>query len=191
ELEVPYILGSGSHSVAYLGVRDGYVFQSVMEWFSAEKRWGLSPGFEEKNPHFERPLPAGCLFCHVNRVEPVPYTINHYEAPLFRGHAIGCERCHGPGELHVKPHDRTRELDYTIVNPRHLTPALRDAVCEQCHLQGEGRIIRVGRKPFDYRPGLPFNLFWSVFVTPDGVPGYLDSASALEQMRASRCFSQS
>ena len=42
-----------------------------------------------------------CLFCHCNAVEPVADTLNRYRPPLFRGHAIGCERCHGPGELHV------------------------------------------------------------------------------------------
>ena len=35
----------------------------------------------------------------------------------FRGHGIGCERCHGPGELHVAARG---EEDGTIVNPGRL-----------------------------------------------------------------------
>jgi len=27
---------------------------------------------------------------------------NRYSGDIFHGHAIGCQRCHGPGELHVK-----------------------------------------------------------------------------------------
>src|SRR5205823_3198677 len=97
---------------------------------------------------------------------------NRYESPLFdEGHAIGCERCHGPGALHVRdPGQRDPEtgIDYTIVNPKHLKPDLRAAVCEQCHLEGETRIVRRGRDLFDFRPGLPMQAFWSVFVrAPD------------------------
>src|SRR5207302_405536 len=81
--------------------------------------------------------------------------------PVFDGFAIGCQRCHGPGELHVA--SRGTEKD-TIVNPRHLEPALREAVCEQCHLEGEVRLVRHGRGLDDFRPGLPMELFWSVFL---------------------------
>jgi tetratricopeptide (TPR) repeat protein len=64
---------------------------------------------------------------------------------------------------------------------------LREAVCEQCHLQGEARILRRGRQPFDYRPGLPLELFWSAFVKN---PEFADSqkfVSHVQQMHASRC----
>ena len=35
---------------------------------------------------------------------------------LFRGHAIGCERCHGLGEIHVQRPAVVDGLDDTIVN---------------------------------------------------------------------------
>ena len=64
--------------------------------------------------------------------------------------------------------DRTRlaggPVDTTIVNPRHLERSLREAVCEQCHLEGEARTVRHGRGLDDFRPGMPLELFWSVFV---------------------------
>src|SRR5262249_26619078 len=100
----------------------------------------------------------------------------------------------GPGELHVAA--RKKDLtfggktDFTIVNPRKLDPALRDAVCEQCHLQGETRVVRRGREVFDFRPGLPLHLFWSVFLRP---PDLRDSKAVgqVEQMRSSACFTAS
>ena len=78
------------------------------------------------------------------------------------------------------------ELDDTIVNPRRLEPALREAVCQQCHLQGRLRIQRRGREPFDFRPGLPLHLFWSVFVQPPEATRDRKAVTHVEQMMASR-----
>ena len=44
-------------------------------------------------------------------------TLNRYEPPIFQGHAIGCERCHGPGELHASRGEESAGTDLTIVNP--------------------------------------------------------------------------
>src|SRR5262249_22226625 len=90
--------------------------------------------------HFARPITPECLACHANRADAVPHAVNNFRKPIFEGYAIGCERCHGPGELHVRTSDK---LD--IVDPKRLAPALRDSVCEQCHLSGVGRILRHGR----------------------------------------------
>ena len=87
-------------------------------------------------------------------------------AALLRGHAIGCERCHGPGELHAADPNLVDGRDLTIVNPAALEPALRDAVCQQCHLNGQKRVLRAGRHDEDFRPGLPFQHFWTVLERP-------------------------
>ena len=81
--------------------------------------------------HFARPITAECMFCHSNRAFEVEHTVNGFRPPIFAGYAIGCERCHGPGELHVRRHERAEDyagLDETIVNPRNLAPELREAV---------------------------------------------------------------
>ncbi|HEV3259251.1 MAG TPA: hypothetical protein VG013_20455 [Gemmataceae bacterium] len=186
--EVQFVIGSGTRAHSYLVNHDGHLFQSAITWYSQKKRWDLSPGFAG-NPHSDRAITTECLFCHCNRVEPVADTINRYREPIFHGYSIGCERCHGPGELHVRRRERKeagRGAEDTIVNPGRLPPVLREAVCQQCHLQGVSRVLRRGRQPFDYRPGLPLDLFWSVFVQPSR-PG--DKAvSQVEQMVASRCF---
>lgn len=189
---VQYAIGGGGRTRSYLFVRDGgYVFQSPITWYPGKQRWDLSPGYENNNPHFDRPAVGMCLFCHSNRVEPIAGTLNRYEMPIFRGMAIGCERCHGPGELHVEKQMRRDGVDVTIVNPKHLSPVLRDAVCEQCHLEGEQRIVRRGRKLFDFRPGLPLHEFLSIFVHSEEHQHDLRFVGHVEQFHASRCFQAS
>jgi predicted CXXCH cytochrome family protein len=191
EAEVQFAVGSAIHGRAYLVNHDGYLFQSPITWYPQGKRWDLSPGYELRNQHFSRPITPACLFCHCNQAELVPGTVNRYCQPLFLGSAISCERCHGPGELHVQRRT-SREvvagLDDTIVNPARLEHSLREAVCQQCHLQGEQRVVRRGRTDFDYRPGLPLHLFLMDFVMRSEGGRDLKFVSSVEQMVASRCY---
>ncbi len=187
EAEVQFVVGSGRQGIAYLIEHDGFLFESPLTWYSRKQRWDLSPGFEMSNYHFDRPIQPDCLFCHANRVAPSVGPINQYRPPIFQGHAIGCERCHGPGELHVAGPAMVDGKDMTIVNPADLAPALRDDVCAQCHLAGDSRVVRVGRRDEDYRPGLPFHYFWTVFVQPrDRADNRF--VGQVEQMHESHCF---
>jgi predicted CXXCH cytochrome family protein len=83
------------------------------------------------------------------------------------------------------------EPDLTIVNPARLTPALRESVCQQCHLQGWFRFPRAGRDSFDFRPGLPLHRFLAVFVKKERDPSRLELIGQVEQMESSRCFGAS
>lgn len=189
EAVVAYALGSGTRGVSYLVERDGRLFESPISWYSQKRRWDISPGYEVENPHFDRPIEPGCLFCHANRVEPVEYAVNRYAEPIFRGHSIGCERCHGPGELHVRRPEWVDDRDPTIVNPKHLEPALRVAVCEQCHVLGTQRVERPGRSLFDYRPGLPTTAFVAIFGRAEEAGN--KAVDHVTQMKVSRCFRES
>src|SRR5262249_11786182 len=71
EAEVAYALGWGPRGVSSLFERDGRLFQSPISWYSQKNRWDVSPGYERRNYHFDRPIEPQCLFCHANRVEPV------------------------------------------------------------------------------------------------------------------------
>jgi Flp pilus assembly protein TadD len=183
EAEVQYVLGSGNYGASFLVDRDGSLFQSPISWYARERRWDLSPGYQRDNVHFDRPVTPRCLYCHANRVEPVEGATNRYRPPTFRGHAIGCERCHGPGALHAaRPGGAA-----AIVNPAALEPALRDAVCEQCHLMGKVRVLKVDRREDEFRPGLPLSAVWSVFESAEGADEDR-FVGQVEQMHESRCY---
>ncbi|HEY7310723.1 MAG TPA: tetratricopeptide repeat protein [Gemmataceae bacterium] len=183
ELPVQFVIGSGSHGRSYLSSRDGFVVQTPISWFSQKHFWNLSPGFSEEMLN-GRPVDAACLYCHANRANHREGTLNRFDEPIFTGHAIGCERCHGPGERHAETQEKT-----DIVNPKRLpTPKLRDAVCEQCHLEGEERVLRRGRGLYDFRPGLPLEDFWTVFVSAAEPGGEPRAVTHVEQMHESRCY---
>jgi tetratricopeptide (TPR) repeat protein len=188
--EVQFAIGSGTRGRSYVIDREGFLFQSPLSWYSATQTWGLSPHRQTAGELLYRPIQDQCLFCHCNTVTPVEHTVNHYREPIVAD-AIGCERCHGPGGVHVRLHQEQAEVslnEEAIVNPRRLNPTERDAVCQQCHLLGVARVIRHGRQPFDFRPGMPLGDIWTVFVqAPDAKDGYR-LVSQVEQLAVSRCF---
>jgi hypothetical protein len=198
ESEVQYVIGSGTRGYSFLTERDGYLYQTAISWFSQKRVWGLSPGFSPML-YGGRPIASECLYCHAHRVRPRPDTDNGYEKPIFEGYAIGCERCHGPGQRHVQERSDgvvvEGALDFTIFNPskkhKQVEPALRDAVCEQCHLSGEARVLHRGRDLYDFRPGLPLHSLWSVFVRDRRAQGKEKAVNHVEQMHLSRCYQES
>ncbi len=197
--EIPYALGSGTRGRSYLVNHDGFLFQSPISWYAGSQTWDLAPNYRKLNQHFNRPVPDECIYCHANRAEPIEGSLNHFRTPVFQGYAIGCERCHGPGELHVRRRENPEGggieqaggVDDTIVNPERLDPKLRESVCQQCHLQAVVRIVKRNRLREDYRPGLPISEFVSFFVLPANQTDTKRAVGHVEQMYASRCFQES
>jgi hypothetical protein len=185
--KVDFAVGFGNHGLSYLTNRDGFIYQLPISWYSQKNIWDLSPGWNEETVKQNRPTNVDCFFCHSNGVTPVSGTQNRYEQPIFHGYGIGCERCHGPGEKHVQSHDSGAGQDFTIVQPRKLPHALREAVCQQCHLEGESRITHRGLSPFVFRPGLPLESVMSVFVRVSRDSDQ-KAVNHVEQMYLSKCF---
>ncbi len=204
EQEVQYAIGSGTHGHSYLSDREGYLFMTAISWYSSKHIWDLSPQFP-RELFSGRAVPPTCLYCHANRALPQAGFINRYQEPIFQGHAIGCERCHGPGAKHVEnpglsPVSPTAapflpttvaEVDFSIVNPGKLKASLREAVCQQCHLEGEVRVLRRNRGLYDYRPGLALEDFWSIFVHARESGEDKKAVNHVEQMYLSSCFTRS
>jgi predicted CXXCH cytochrome family protein len=83
---------------------------------------------------------------------------------------------------HVKANGRA-----AMVNPARLTGERRDSVCMQCHLEGEVRITRAGKKQEDYRPGDRLSDFVTVFVREDDARHRRPAVSHVESLAVSQC----
>lgn len=189
--EVSFANGSGAKARSYLVNRDGYLFQSPITWYPESKRWDISPGYENRHFHFDRPITPDCIFCHSNFADHIEGTVNRYRSPIFNGLSIGCERCHGPGQLHVQKQESGKKNsgpDFTIVNPARLEPDLQEAICQQCHVQGEKRVLARGTRVFDFRPGMSLDLFMMDFMNKNDLEGDRRFVSSVEQMHVSACF---
>ncbi|GEM_PF-133967 len=191
-----YVLGSGHKGRSYILDCNGYLWLMPVAWYSAPSTWSLSPGFEHGNRRFSRAIVPRCLACHNGYANYEPYSDSKYEPPLPTG--ITCERCHGPGSLHVAerqndPPNRPRTgKDLTIVNPAHLAPALQQDVCLQCHLSTEVAVVmRGGASAFDYQPGQPLHLFRLDFQLAGPEAEELSAVSHGTRMVLSRCYTRS
>ena len=93
-----------------------------------------------------------------------------YDGKIHLG--IGCEDCHGPGELHVRQENKEDinlpfENAVTIVNPPKLSPQRRIDVCQQCHLEGQAWALNGNNTWFDFRPGMLLKTHRSVYSPSD------------------------
>jgi predicted CXXCH cytochrome family protein len=192
--KVSMVLGAGVRARVYLLEKDGFVFESPISWYAGKEKWDLSAGYESSpdSLQFKRPIGNSCLFCHANHVDLVPGYFNRFAGQVYQG-AIGCERCHGPGELHAKERKESPEIhdiDDTIVNPSRLALELREAICQQCHLIGDPIVPRPGLQEFDFRPGLPLQQFVERFLTRSEEKD-ADPPGHVQQMYSSKCFQES
>ena len=196
ERELVRVVGSGHHSRTYLVSVGEKLFQAPMCWYTLDAVWDLCPGFEDNNDHFSREIDRTCVFCHNARMERRPGARNAYVEPIPDG--IDCERCHGPGRLHVDRWARgetpTGNGDPAIVNPKRLTPQLRMQICFQCHLgdsKSTERVARVNAPLEDWRPGRPITAAMVPFRFSETTPHDFGLSAQVDRMLLSRCFLES
>ena len=182
--EIAFRIGSGSRTHAYLVNRSGSLYQSPFGYYPDRSAWDLAVGYRpDVVDKFGRRIGDDCLHCHTGRLLPVEPNSSRYTPDVFAEHAIGCERCHGPGQKHVDKQTALKTnvgKDETIVNPRTLDSARRESVCNQCHLHGEFATPRFGYGFFDFRPGQLLDDTRVVFV--GNAPGDFSNAAAAGQV---------
>jgi tetratricopeptide (TPR) repeat protein len=107
---------------------------------------------------------------------------------------INCERCHGPGEIHVDLKkkgvivDTSQFTDYSIVNPANLSPERQMDICVRCHLQGT-MVLKPGKSFYDFKPGMDLSEVMDIFM-PRFKGGKEDfiMASHVERLKESKCY---
>lgn len=192
--KVDYIIGSGQHTNSHLMSTNGYFTQMPLTFYSQKGKWDLPPGFSEgNNARFDRKIELECMSCHNAYPDFVNGSTNKFRS-VPRG--IDCERCHGPGSIHVQQKqagirvDTATAIDYSIVNPKKLPYDLQVEVCQRCHLQGNA-VLKPGKSFYDFKPGKKLSEYMDVFM-----PQYSDQqefimASHAERLKSSTCFLQS
>lgn len=192
--KIAYVMGAGENGIGFLVQRGNYLFQAPLAFYAKTQTWGLSPGYESHDFGFSRPITAVCIVCHSGLAQPVPNRKGLYKSPPFRELGIGCENCHGPGQLHVEARFKGKPLtgktDYTIVNPAQLSPWLADNICMSCHEEGDARVLQPGKNYVDFRPGTPLNDTVAVFSLPLNPQSdrQLPLLGYYSEMELSRCF---
>lgn len=181
---IDYVMGSGAVARSYFTEENGRLFQLPLTWYR-ERGWDFSPGYQNVNGRFDRILPDRCIACHSSYPDAAPSLEGKY--PTLR-EGIGCERCHGPGALHVAERraglKRSATYDNTIVNPAHLPLQRRVDVCEQCHVHTSVSVLREGKTAFSYLASQLVRDQWAFFR----VSGSIDIVSHADRLRQSRCF---
>lgn len=193
--QVNYIIGSGQHTNSHLQTVNGYINQMPMTYYTQKKHWDLPPGFENGvNTHFTRKIGLECMSCHNGYPDFVLGSENKYTS-IPTG--IDCERCHGPGSVHVAERqsgtkvDTSKLIDYTIVNPAKLSIDRQFDLCQRCHLQGNA-VLKEGKSFYDFKPGQKLSDYISVFL-----PKYKNAdedfimASHADRLKQSACFIKS
>ena len=190
-----YIIGSGHHTNSHMQNINGHFNQMPMTFYTQKKEWHLPPGFEEGvNTRFTRKIGLECMSCHNSLPDFVIGSENKYN---HVDEGINCERCHGPGSVHVQQRstgskiDTTNYIDYSIVNPSKLSIDLQFDVCQRCHLQGNA-VLKEGKSFYDFKPGMKLSDYISVFL-----PKYANAddefimASHADRLKMSQCFIKS
>jgi len=194
DVEIDYIVGSGQHTNSHLFQTDGYVYQAPITFYVQKDQWDLAPGFEKgNNSRFSRILNSECISCHNSM--PALAESSDYKFESI-GNGIDCERCHGPGELHVKERlagegvNVSNEIDPTIVNPRKLSWERQIDLCQRCHLQGLN-VLKEGKTFMDFKPGMKLSETFEIYLPQyEGNQSQFDMANHSQRFQMSQCFIQ-
>lgn len=191
-LAADYIVGSGQHTNSHIVSFGGFLYQMPFTLYTQKAKADLPPGFEGgANSRFNRLIGLECMSCH--NAMPTGFVLGSENKFEQVSGGIDCERCHGPGSLHVAKiqrgvfTDTANGIDYSIVNPKKLTPELKMEVCQRCHLQGNA-VLADGKSFFDFKPGMMLNSVMDVYVPRYANDPSFIMASHADRLKQSQCF---
>lgn len=179
-----YYVGSGRRGRTYLFERDGWWFEAPVNYYSKKQLWDMAPNYGSvRSMPDTLPVDSNCLHCHAGEVQTaLPDARNKYAVAPFMAGGVTCAACHGDPSQHL-----AHQGHGPIVNPAALSPANRDSICLQCHLEGEAAIYRAGKSLAAYRPGDDLARFVVYFVNANHEEGGGRASSQYEALLKSAC----
>jgi hypothetical protein len=190
--EVKWIIGAGANGYGGLVQQGDYLFEAPLSFFTTPKRWESSPGYEQQDIGFHRPVIAGCITCHAGRPTPTDEETGKFGPTPFDQTSIGCENCHGPGAAHLRAMrpGGDRSHGSLIVNPGKLPADRENDICMSCREAGDARVPRPGKTYRDFRPGAALDDTVSILMVPlkPSDPDTHDHVQHYFEMSMSKCF---
>ena len=178
--QIDWILGSGSQVRTYLFQnKEGALIRLPIAWYPKRNEWAMAPEFDIPNPPGINVLAdRNCMFCH-NAYPDVPKGTDHYRQahnfPAQLPQGIGCQRCHGPGEEHVRLANQAgqngQKVAAAILNPKHFDATRQNDTCNQCHLTPNSKTLtmtRFGKRDYGYQAGQRLTDFRLTALMPHG-----------------------
>ena len=158
--QVAFVYGSHWKQRYFTRRGDDY-YPLPAQWDIQKKRWlpyHVETGTDWWVPfygpsNFDRPTGPTCDGCHS-----VNYNIETKQVTEWN---VGCEKCHGPGSLHIEHPTKDN-----IVNPEKLDYVRGNDTCIQCHSQGRPLNNPIAGHYYDwpvgYVPGQLLADFWKL-----------------------------
>jgi predicted CXXCH cytochrome family protein len=172
--DVAFVYGSRWKQRYFTKIGDDY-FVEPAQWDVAKKRWlpfHVEKGTDWWVGHYgesnmERPTGPLCDGCHSVNYDIATKTVTEWN--------VGCEKCHGPGSLHVAKPTKTN-----IVNPAKLDYVRGNDTCMQCHTQGQPLNNPIAGKYYDWPvgfvPGERLADYWKLEETKPGTTNFYQFA---------------
>lgn len=145
--------GSGAKGQTYLYWEGNKLFQLPLSYFTAASQWSVSPGFPPDKVLFDKPITSRCLECHATYatvISPPDAKQEEYnKAQMILG--VDCEKCHGPGAVHVKTHQENKgdTSGKHIIDPASFNRQRKLDMCVLCH----GGSMKKTEPSFSFIPG--------------------------------------
>ena len=172
--QVAFVYGS-RWKQRYFAKRGDDYYPLPAQWDVEKRRWlpyHVEAGTDWWVPfygpgNFDRPTGPTCDGCHS-----VDYNIQTKQVKEWN---VGCEKCHGPGSLHV-----AHPTKQNIVNPERLDYVRGNDTCIQCHSQGQPLNNPIAGQYYDwpvgFQPGMRLADFWKLEELKPGTTSFYQFA---------------
>ena len=165
--QLRYFLGSGRRGRTFLYERQGYWYESPINWYAKKQMWDMTPNYlSATEAPLTLPVDPGCLRCHASGVaSALKDARNHYAGAPFAFGGIICAACHGDAAAHLASAGKVHMASIDAMQPLR-----RDSICLSCHLEGQAAVLREDRNLASFAPG--DNLFdFALFFVYSGENG--------------------
>lgn len=172
--EVAFVYGSRFKQRYFKRIGEDY-FPLPAQWDVKKGRWlpyHVEAGTDWWVPFYgptnmDRPTGPTCDGCHS-----VNYNVETKQVTEWN---VGCEKCHGPGSLHVQHPTRKN-----IVNPERLDFVRGNDTCIQCHSQGRPLKNPIAGHYYDwpvgFLPGKRLADYWTLEELKPGTTNFFQYA---------------